>query len=110
MKRLVVAIALAFGATTFARCSTTTTSDGDAGDAVAIDQCVKNIPDAAEFSCAPVSPDAGGCVGAPAKCTTCDDASVTYPFDCSVTLPIDTTFCHPLVCKCLSGQGWNCPL
>jgi len=101
-------LVLAFGTIALSRCSTPAndgTPDADAGN-----PCPIEIPDAAQFSCAPVPVDAATCVGPPKQCVSCDP-SLAYPSGCSVQLPVKTTFCGPLTCTCgVYGDAWNCPL
>jgi hypothetical protein len=107
MRLFLASVVFGCAAITMTRCSMSVTDDADASDAHE-DPCPKGVPDAAEYSCDPVSLDAAVCTGGPPQCTTCD-ASLGYPLNCSVKLPEPTTFCGPLTCYCYGANFWTCP-
>lgn len=113
MRAVVASVLLAGGALCASRCEMTVSSDGDASDAHE-DPCPRGVPDAPEFTCAPVPVDAATCIGPPVQCAEyAGDAAICdpdlgYPANCALKLPVATTFCGPLTCYCYSG-GWTCP-
>ena len=91
------------------------TSGVGGADAALDGLCERLIPDATEYGCDALAPDAEGCIGDPND-PCCADSGAVYPVGCLATLPqasasdmncrtSDMCGCHPQPAQCTSAPG-----